>query len=64
VADKTIGIRIDGVPATCMTLATVINGDPVNGPYPIPMGSAALQYNNLSVDQFNQFKVFFQQYSG
>jgi len=42
-----------------MTLATVINGDPVNGPYPIPMGSAALQYNDLTADQYNQFVAIF-----
>ncbi|KAK5094704.1 hypothetical protein LTR70_003906 [Exophiala xenobiotica] len=57
------GIRLDGVPATCMTLATVLAGDPVNGPFPIPMGSAALQYNDLTLEQYNQFKALFTQHA-
>jgi hypothetical protein len=36
-----------------MNLATVLVGDPVNGPYPTPCGSACLVYNNLSNQQFN-----------
>jgi len=44
-----------------MTLATVLAGDPVNGPFPIPMGSAALQYNDLTLEQYNQFKAIFTQ---
>lgn len=46
-----------------MTLATVLVGDPVNGPYPIPMGSAALQYNDLTLEQYNQLRALFKQRS-
>ncbi|KAJ2906293.1 hypothetical protein MKZ38_002372 [Zalerion maritima] len=47
-------IQFDNVPAYCMNLATVLVGDPVNGPYPTPCGSACLVYNDLSDAQFNQ----------
>jgi hypothetical protein len=36
-----------------MNLATVLVGDPVNGPYSIPCGSACLVYNGLSDQQYN-----------
>lgn len=61
--DEDIGIRLNGVPPTCMTLVTVLVGDPVYGPYPTPMGSAALQYNDLTLDQYNQFKALSTQHS-
>lgn len=46
------GVRFDGVPPACMTLATVFLGNnPAGQPAPIPMGSASLQYENLSPDE-------------
>ncbi|KAI4139939.1 MAG: hypothetical protein LQ341_004022 [Variospora aurantia] len=46
------GVRFDGVPSACMTLATVFLGDnPQADSAPIPMGSASLQYNNLTPDE-------------
>ncbi|KAL4744288.1 hypothetical protein BDW72DRAFT_199745 [Aspergillus terricola var. indicus] len=51
------GVRIDGVPSTCMTLATVFLGENPGQPAPIPMGSASLEYRGLSADQLNQLKV-------
>ncbi|KAL9946604.1 hypothetical protein D7B24_007909 [Verticillium nonalfalfae] len=46
-------VQFVGVPASCMNLATVLIGDPVNGPYPLPCGSDCLVYNNLSQQQFD-----------
>ncbi|KAI4276038.1 MAG: hypothetical protein L6R38_005759 [Xanthoria sp. 2 TBL-2021] len=46
------GVRFDGVPSACMTLATVFLGNnPQADSAPIPMGSASLQYNNLTPDE-------------
>lgn len=46
------GVRFDGVPPACMTLANVFLGQNTLGqPVPIPMGSASLQYENLSPDE-------------
>lgn len=53
------GIQADGVPPTCMTLATVLVGDPVNGPYPTPLGSASLLYDNLTPEQYNDLAGIF-----
>ncbi|CRK21709.1 hypothetical protein BN1723_002824 [Verticillium longisporum] len=46
-------VQFVGVPASCMNLATVLIGDPVNGPYPLPCGSDCLVYNNLPQQQFD-----------
>ena len=47
-------VRFDNVPPACMTLANVFLGQNRPGqPRPIPMGSAALQYNGLTEDQLN-----------
>lgn len=51
--DFCLAVQFDNVPASCMNLATVLVGDPVNGPYPTPCGSACLVYNGLSDQQYN-----------
>ncbi|RJE26421.1 hypothetical protein PHISCL_01222 [Aspergillus sclerotialis] len=48
------GIRIDGVPPACMTLANVYLGENPNQPGPIPMGSASLEYHNLSQEEIDK----------
>lgn len=53
------GIQIDGLPATCMNLATVITGD-ANGPPPTPCGSACLLYNSLSPEDYEELRVTFE----
>ncbi|KAK4661321.1 uncharacterized protein QC763_0101840 [Podospora pseudopauciseta] len=49
------GIRISGLPATCMNLATVLDGDASGGP-PTPCGSDCLLYNNLSAAEYNNLR--------
>ncbi|KAK0111158.1 hypothetical protein ONS95_001535 [Cadophora gregata] len=46
-------VQFDDVPASCMNLATVLVGDPVEGPYVQPCGSACLSYYDLTEQQFN-----------
>ncbi|KAG4414469.1 hypothetical protein IFR04_012381 [Cadophora malorum] len=46
-------VQFDNVPASCMNLATVLVGDPVEGPYVQPCGSACLIYPDLTEQQFN-----------
>jgi hypothetical protein len=52
----TVTVRLDGLPAACMDLATVLTGDPTQdgGPVPTPMGSAAIQYSDLTDDEWHQ----------
>ncbi|KAJ5643428.1 uncharacterized protein N7484_005935 [Penicillium longicatenatum] len=52
----TTNLRLDGLPAACMDLATVLTGDPTQdgGPVPTPMGSAAIQYSDLTDDEWHQ----------
>ncbi|KAK0666936.1 hypothetical protein QBC41DRAFT_145274 [Cercophora samala] len=50
------GIRISGLPATCMNLATVLDGDASGGPPPTPCGSDCLLYNNLSAEEYNNMR--------
>lgn len=52
----TITVRLDGLPPACMDLATVLTGDPTQegGPVPTPMGSAAIQYSDLTKDEWIQ----------
>ena len=47
------GVRFDGVPPACMDLAGVFLAGEHNdqGKAPVPMGSAAIQYENLSQDE-------------
>ena len=47
------GVRISGLPATCMNLATVLDGNPSGGPIPVPCGSDCLIYDNLSGADYN-----------
>ncbi|KAI1075179.1 hypothetical protein F5B20DRAFT_585587 [Whalleya microplaca] len=53
------GVQMDNLPASCMNLATVIDGDAAGGPTPTPCGSACLLYDNLNADDFNQMKTVF-----
>lgn len=53
------GIQVDGLPATCMNLATVIDGDAAGGPVPQPCGSACLLYDNLSVEDYEKMRTTF-----
>ncbi|KAK0390639.1 hypothetical protein NLU13_0143 [Sarocladium strictum] len=55
------GIQVDGLPATCMNLATVIDGDAAGGPPPIPCGSACLLYDNLSAEDYESLRVLFEE---
>ncbi|KAI0007158.1 hypothetical protein F4779DRAFT_643410 [Xylariaceae sp. FL0662B] len=53
------GVQMDNLPASCMNLATVIDGDAAGGPTPTPCGSACLLYDNLSPEDFDQMKTVF-----
>ncbi|KAL9617648.1 MAG: hypothetical protein Q9160_007565 [Pyrenula sp. 1 TL-2023] len=53
------GIQVDGLPASCMNLATVIDDDAAGGPPPIACGSACLLYDNLSDDDYNNMGAIF-----
>ncbi|TKX24026.1 hypothetical protein C1H76_3964 [Elsinoe australis] len=53
------GVQVDGLPATCMNLASVLDGDAVGGPVPTPCGSACLLYNNLSAEDYEQLRNTF-----
>lgn len=46
-------VRVDGVPPACMNLATVLTGQPTQEgePVPVPMGSASLEYQDLTHDE-------------
>ncbi|KAJ6001303.1 hypothetical protein N7499_002783 [Penicillium canescens] len=52
----TNNLRLDGLPPACMDLATVLTGDPTQegGPVPTPMGSDAIQYSDLTKDEWIQ----------
>jgi hypothetical protein len=58
---STNGIQVDGLPATCMNLATVIDGDAAGGPVPTPCGSACLLYDNLSAEDYESMRVVFEE---
>lgn len=58
-ADFLLGVQVDGLPATCMNLASVLDGDAVGGPVPTPCGSACLLYNNLSAEDYEQLRNTF-----
>ena len=48
------GVRFDGVPPACMTLTNVFLGQNTAAQSkPIPMGSASVQYENLTPDELN-----------
>ncbi|KAK4175525.1 hypothetical protein QBC36DRAFT_291401 [Triangularia setosa] len=53
------GIRVKGLPASCMNLATVLDGDAAGGPPPIACGSDCLLYDNLSAADYNNLRVTF-----
>ncbi|KAH7322536.1 hypothetical protein B0I35DRAFT_407011 [Stachybotrys elegans] len=54
------GVQVDGLPASCMNLATVLDGDAVGGPVPIPCGSACLLYDNLSAEDYERMRLVFE----
>ncbi|KAI1777285.1 hypothetical protein F4818DRAFT_439643 [Hypoxylon cercidicola] len=56
---KNNGVQVDGLPASCMNLATVLDGDAVGGPVPIPCGSACLLYDNLSAKDYETMQNTF-----
>ncbi|KAK4649987.1 hypothetical protein QC762_703415 [Podospora pseudocomata] len=58
------GIRISGLPATCMNLATVLDGDASGGPPPTPCGSDCLLYNNLSAADYNNLRGILNDWAG
>ncbi|KAK4201918.1 hypothetical protein QBC40DRAFT_277438 [Triangularia verruculosa] len=53
------GIRVTGLPASCMNLAAVLDGDTSGGPPPVSCGSDCLLYDNLSAEDFNNLRVTF-----
>ncbi|KAK3196668.1 hypothetical protein K4F52_000012 [Lecanicillium sp. MT-2017a] len=53
------GIRIEGLPSTCMVLSTVIDGDAAGGPRPTPCGSACLLYDNLNNEDYEKMRNAF-----
>ncbi|KAF4980508.1 hypothetical protein FZEAL_3496 [Fusarium zealandicum] len=54
------GIRVEGLPASCMNLATVLDGDAAGGPVPQPCGSACLLYDNLSPEDYEKMRTTFE----
>ncbi|RYP46499.1 hypothetical protein DL768_007295 [Monosporascus sp. mg162] len=54
------GVQVDGLPPTCMNLATVIDGNAAGGPVPIPCGSACLLYDNLSPEDYELMRTTFE----
>lgn len=40
-----------------MNLASVLDGDAISGPIPIPCGSACLLYDNLSREDYEALRV-------
>ncbi|KAI9923877.1 hypothetical protein ASPWEDRAFT_170489 [Aspergillus wentii DTO 134E9] len=50
------GVRAQGLPASCMNLATVIDGDASGGPRPTPCGSDCLLYNNLNKNEYEKMR--------
>ncbi|KAF7556213.1 hypothetical protein G7Z17_g1642 [Cylindrodendrum hubeiense] len=54
------GIQVDGLPASCMNLATVLDGDAVGGPVPIPCGSACILYDNMSEADYSTMQTTFE----
>ncbi|KAM5344329.1 hypothetical protein ACJ41O_012866 [Fusarium nematophilum] len=53
------GIQAEGVPASCMNLAAVMDRDTADGPLPQPCGSACLLYYNLSAAEYEEMRTFF-----
>ena len=49
-------IKIEGLPPTCMTLATVLDGKTDGGPVPTPCGSACIEYSGMSPDEFEEIR--------
>lgn len=56
---KSTGVQVDGLPASCMNLATVIDGDADGGRVPTPCGSACLLYDNLIGEAYEKMRNTF-----
>lgn len=53
-------IQIDGIPASCMPLNTVLDGNPSGGAVPEPCGSACLKYKGMSEEDYAAFAEIFE----
>lgn len=49
-------IQIEGLPPTCMVLATVLDGKTNGGPVPIPCGSACIEYSGMTPEEYEQIR--------
>ena len=49
-------IKIEGLPPTCMTLATVLDGNTSGGPVPTPCGSACIEYSGMTPEEYEQIR--------
>lgn len=58
--DNGNNIQIDGIPASCMPLNTVLDGNPAGGAVPEPCGSACLKYKGMTEEDYNAFKEIFE----
>ncbi|KAI1778345.1 hypothetical protein F4818DRAFT_438511 [Hypoxylon cercidicola] len=55
------GIRIQGLPPTCMVLSTVIDGKVDGGPTPTPCGTACLEYSGMTPDDYEHIRAMVNQ---
>lgn len=49
-------IKVEGLPPSCMTLSTVLDGDTEGGPVPTPCGSACIEYSGMTPDEYEQIR--------
>ncbi|KAH8699230.1 hypothetical protein BGW36DRAFT_358733 [Talaromyces proteolyticus] len=56
-------LRIDGVPPACMTLSDTLIGQNSEDHAPTPMGSASLQYQNLSQEMEDRLHSVLQHFN-
>lgn len=47
-------IKVEGLPPTCMTLSTVLDGNTSGGPVPTPCGTACIDYSVGSAEEFDK----------
>lgn len=52
-------LRADNVPQRCMVLASVIVPISGSGPYPIPLGTASLEWRNVTDEQMSTLRDYF-----
>lgn len=58
--DNTNTIQIDGLPASCMPLNLVLDGNTFGGAIPEPCGSACLKYKDMSEEDYAAFGEIFE----